>query len=330
MEQKKIRHHYVPVCLSKKFCLKDKTLFLYDLKNQKIIKSDPKNAFVENCYHTLEDEVGLKDHNKIENLLMSIEGSGSQAIRNYIKSKGEIDQKTKEELATFWALQYLRVPQRREETEEILKTNIRLTTDICEQSGLIHLPPELKKYGNSINEVSEVVITLPQVTLIGLNTLPGCAPILSNMNWCLVQFTRNSYLALSDNPCPFYSDIKELTYGLGFATPEVEIILPLSFHYCVIASWKPIPKFIKGNKKMLLEINGRTALFAQRFIAYPEESSKLNHFFQKFSIGTPKGEVSVVGNCIIGRSNMPQGKDLRVLYEKCRPLFPKIKNKRAL
>ena len=321
LQPRKIRHHYVPVCLTKRFCLQNKTLFLYDLKKNNILKSDPRNSFVESCYHSVQKDEGGMDHNKIENLLMPFEGSGIRAITRYVQSKGLVDKSTKEEIASFWSLQYLRVPIRREEAEEALKANIRMTSDLCEKSGLITLPPELKKYGNSFNDVCEIVITLPQVTLMALGALDKCMAVLMNMNWCLIEFENMDYLALSDNPCSFFSDVKTQNYGLSFATPRVEVILPIDLNHCILASWKPLPPFLKGNKKMLHEINRRTALYAQRFLAYPENSEALKHFFRKYSIGTPKGDVSVLGNYMVSRSNVFKGDELRKRYDECFPLF---------
>ena len=72
----KIRHHYVPVGLSKNFCLEDKRLYLYDLLNKQITPSAPKDAFLKKKLHSIVGDTGKVDHNLIEDEFMQIESIG--------------------------------------------------------------------------------------------------------------------------------------------------------------------------------------------------------------------------------------------------------------
>ena len=275
--QNKIRHHYVPAGLSKNFCSDGRRLYLYDLHEQKIIASSPKDAFVEKNLHSLVKEGGEVDHNLVEDSFMEIEGNGLNAIRKIIEN-GKIFADDIDWMATFVALQYVRTPTARKDTEELLKQSILATAmSLDSSSALGEIPAALKKYGENLSDLIRnghvlAEITLPQVTMSGIAALPEIHALLMQMNWCLLKAPENKYFFLSDHPCAILNpDFR--TTGLGVAsTWDAELTMPISKNLCLLASLKNLPTTKTLNEEQVTNINKRTAVFGERFFAHPLHS----------------------------------------------------------
>lgn len=93
--QNKIRHHYVPVGLSKNFCLEEKRLYLYDVQEATIVPSTPKDVFLQKNLHSVVTDDGSVDHNMVEDEFMHLEGNGLKAT-NEILAGGEFTYERKD------------------------------------------------------------------------------------------------------------------------------------------------------------------------------------------------------------------------------------------
>lgn len=324
----KIRHHYVPVGLSKNFCIEEKRLYLYDLLEQKIMPSAPKDAFLKKKLHSVVDDSGAVDHNLIEDEFMKIESIGLKALKEVIQGR-ELDDDAKDLIGAFIALQYLRTPVSRSGIEEMLKKQLAATAKVLDMQGIFgDVPQSLKPFGNTMSELidNEAVnfqITLPQVTMQGLVALPKIHELLFRMNWCLLQARDDSYFLLSDHPVSILDpDISKHGLGIGFIGKNIEVVLPIGIHHCILLSWKDVPDNLKASRQQVININRRTAVFGERFFSYPIKSKKIMNFISRYkecNFGSvvenlPRSD----GQLTLGQNNIVGNKRL---YEEIRPLF---------
>lgn len=329
--QNKIRHHYVPVGLSKNFCLEEKRLYLYDVQESKIVPSTPKDVFLQRNLHSVITNDGTVDHNMIEDEFMQLEGNGLKAI-NEILAGGDFTDERKDWAAVLLALQQLRTPVYRKSIEAVIKGQLSAVAKVLDARGDFgEVPEALKPYGSSMSELLEsgtVIpkITMPQVTMQGLTALPVVHGLLMRMNWCLLESSKDNYFILSDHPCAILDpDLRYHEMGLGFVQKNIEITMPIGKNHCLLASWKKIPERVKLSKRQVLNINRRSAVFGERFFVYPLQTRKLLNFLLPYKdcnfesrflhIPGANGEQAVVAqNCVGETGNFR-------LYEAIKPLF---------
>lgn len=334
---KKRRHHYVPVGLTQGFCpdADPNALFLYDAAEGRIIPSSPKDVFVKRDLHKIDLGEGKADFNTIEDMLSEFESNGVAAIRSYLEH-GSLDPEARAQMACFLGLQVVRTPVMRAGAEQMLKEQVQTTAKILDDSKkLPPLPAALKERGNSFVELiqkNEIIINvLPQVTMISFQAWPTVAELVLNMNWCLMRSEDNHYFALSDNPCSIYDEhYGHHGMGIGVGHPGVEVVMPLDRHHCLLAAWKPIPELKRANQKHVHEINRRTALFGERFYAFPVSSKSMMELFRTYSGGQPETECVTVpapkrkhrSGYLTFSSNIFSSETHNRLYLALRPIFP--------
>lgn len=324
----KIRHHYVPVGLSKNFCLEEKRLYLYDLLNKQITPSAPKDAFLMKKLHSIVSDTGEVDHNLIEDEFMKIESIGIKAIRESIRSM-ELDDNAKDLIGAFIALQFLRTPVSRQGIEKMLKKQLAATAKVLDIQGIFgEVPESLRPFGNTMsdlidNDAVNFQITLPQVTMQGLVALPKIHELLIQMNWSILESSNDNYFLLSDHPVSILDpDLNSHGMGIGFIGKNIEITMPIGLNHCVLLSWKVIPDYLSAHKQQVMNINSRSSIFGERFFSYPIKSKKMMNFLIKYkncnfesvvdNIANIEGQLILGQNTIIGD---------RRLYENIRPIF---------
>lgn len=329
----KHRHHFVPAGLSSGFCKEQKRLYLYDLQGVKIFPSSPKDAFVQEHYHSVEKD-GQMDHDFIEDLLNEMEWPGISVIRKFM-SQGFIEDRERQDLAVFCALQYVRTPQFRQGTEAFLKETGKVSGQILEDMGeMPPIPEEWRKYGDTFSQLVDTkavdIKIMPQVTMMGMVAVKKASDAIEKMNWCLLESKEDNYFALGDHPCALFDEFSEQhAYGLNLANPGLELTFPLGANHCLLAGWKGMPLRSVATKQRVIEINKRSALFAHRFIAYPSDSQKMLSFFSKYSEGHPEADVQTLpcpgknglGYMIVSRQNIFKSPKMKQLYLSCSPLF---------
>src|SRR4051812_33989823 len=116
----KKRHHYVPASLSRGFTADgERELYLYDVKEGRIVSASPKDVFAVRELHTIQREHGIEDRNFVEDYLMDFEDKGVVALRKFISARILSDE-DRSNVAMFWALQLVRTPVVRAGVSEFL------------------------------------------------------------------------------------------------------------------------------------------------------------------------------------------------------------------
>jgi len=330
-KQNKIRHHYVPVGLSKNFCLEEKRLYLYDIQESKMLSSAPRDVFLQKNLHSIVTNDGSVDHNMVEDEFMCLEGNSLKVV-NEILSGAEMTDERKDWLAVLVALQKLRTPLYRKGIEAIINEQYIAVAKVLDARGdFPQVPEALKPYGSSMSELLEngtIVpqITMPQVTMGGLCAIPVVHALLVKMNWCLLESSRDNYFILSDHPCAILDpDLRYHGMGLGLIQKNIEITMPIGKNHCLLASWKKIPQRIKLSKSQVSNINKRSAVFGERFFVHPLETKKVLNFLLPYKDCSFENRFLRVssengGQMVVARSCVGETGNIR-FYEAIRPLF---------
>ena len=333
---KKIRHHYIPQCLSRKFCLEGKLLFQYDSQKGKVSKSSPKDIFVRKKYHSVTKDGRHFDHNCIEDMFMRFESEGCRIISEIIKTKSlNFDANGKYWMSSFWSLMYLRVPVARDDAETSLLDTVHYSTKLRDKMGkLPSMPEELKKNAESISDLLDkgelrFSISLPQITMMPLIIIKNIADIIFKMNWCLLWSDESDYFLLSDNPVAIFDPDIEINNGYGFALRSVEVSFPIGKNHCLLASWKNTPAVKRASSKIIKNINERTALFGKQFYAHPLKSKKVFALINRYKEITPKTEWQHIptqrggksGYISLSKSNILTNPDYKKLYLSIPPII---------
>ncbi|MCB1784532.1 MAG: DUF4238 domain-containing protein [Alphaproteobacteria bacterium] len=338
---KKLRHHYVPSGLTRNFCIEEKRVYYYDVKEKTIKPSSPGDAFRIKKLHSIVKEGGEVDHNSVEDWLMQFEGNGCATIKKLLAGN-EISQDEREWLCSMWGVQLLRTPVIRAGIETFLKETVRTTAKVLDHSGHFgEMPDSLKQFGNNMSELIDngtvdISICLPQVTMQFFVALPRVAQFLSVMNWCLLESSDDNYFIISDNPCAIVDPDFDLHgMGIGLGHPNVEVTLPIGKNHCLLASWNEIPASLKASKRHVSAINRRTALFGERFYAYPLESKKILNFLKPYADAVPEMQAESIpmpegdraGYMIISRQNLFTNPQYKRIYKNLPLIFPEVVRK---
>ncbi|PCI52975.1 MAG: hypothetical protein COB36_14040 [Alphaproteobacteria bacterium] len=326
---KKIRHHYVPVGLSKFFCLETKRLYLYDLHDGTIKPSSPKDVFLKKKLHSVTKDDGSIDHNFIEDEFMQIESKGLKAVKSIIE-ECQIHTELKSATAKLLSLQHLRTPVFRQGIESMLKNLLEATAKVLDAQGKLgEVPDILKPFGKNMPELFDngaisTEITLPQVTMLGLCNLEAMHDILMKMNWCLLESKTEDFFVLSDHPFSILDPIfRKCGTGIGLAGMELELTMPIGARHCLLLSRKNIPSYLQANRLQVANINRRSAVFGKRLFVYPLKTKKILNFLKPYKAANFETEVqcipSVNGSQLIPAINTIVG-NVR-LYEAIKPIF---------
>ncbi len=333
----KRRHHYVPSGLSRNFCIEPKRLYLYDVQEQSIAPTSPKDVFRIKDLHSIVKDDGSIDHNMIEDEMMHFEGKGCKAISQII-SGSEFTSECKGWIACLWALQLLRTPFIRGGVETSLKETIRATTKVLDgQNQFGEMPESLRPFGDNLSDLIDngtvdITISLPQVTMISLIAWPNVTAFFEKMNWCLMESNKENYFLLSDNPCAIVDpDFDKHNMGVGIGNKNIEVSLPIGKNHCLLASWNEIPPYLKSTSKIVKSINQRTALFGERFFIYPIKTKKTLNFLKPYKDITPKMDSQSIpmdnsGFMTVSRQNIFSEPLPKKLYKSIPLIFPDVIN----
>ncbi len=329
---KKLRHHYVPAGLVRNFCQEGESVYYYDREQKRISYASPSDVFRIKKLHTVIDDNGTEDHNIVENVLMKFEEKGIGIIRKIIEGALPTGE-DREWLAQFWAIQLLRTPTTRDGVEGQLLKTLEATAKTLDEMGVFPEPPNiLRKRGSSMTELLDkgevkFEITLPQVTMRMFLQTPEVGNILNQMNWCILKSSDQDFFLLSDNPCSVLNPDfdKEGRQGIGVGWPDAEVTFPVGKKTCLLASWGSVPSLARGDRKIVNQINRRSAFFGERFFVHPLQSKRVLDLILSYEGATPRMDSECVSrgrkHFIVTKSSIRRHKRSQVLYNGFKPIF---------
>jgi len=284
--QPSIRNHYLPQFYLKFFLKNDSSVFwvYYKGKNEPIPQT-PINTGIEKNLYNIKMEDGTIDDSIERNVLSPLEGEASSIIENLVKNKSQIKDEDIPILASFLSFMATRIPRQIEMIREMGTVFAE-----CIQSDLAKNPKEIenilkelkasKKIDKNLTtvEAQKILSEAPDKFNISMNkkAATGMSLIstfdifyeLIHMNWCLYRSPSNIHFITSD--CPLVSfvldDKGNALFRAGIKLQNVQITFPISPEKCLYLDRKNKKRYRAVNKKVVKEINKRSAWTSERFL----------------------------------------------------------------
>lgn len=315
MSQKKRPHqqHFVPKMHLEHFTgLEPKGhVWTYDIINETIRSSIPKNTAKQGNFYTVTDDDG-NHHDELEVWLSGVESKAKEPYTKLLRGEIPVGQE-RSDFSTFLSSMYARSPAHLKNYGQITGKSMQLanhaSTSTFERfkktlhdSGQTDLSPEEEKgLYEFIKDTSQYTINVDhQATLKAIGTSDHLQEIFFNMKWCVRESDRQ-HLITSDNPVVKVSDPKTYhpIYGdHGFMNKTAHITFPLSPKYCLWLGWDSILKkditgrYIPLDKQTARLLNKQRAVFCDNFLYASCQEQGIMKLGIKHKNSAPKLEIS--------------------------------------
>jgi hypothetical protein len=222
-------------------------------------------------YHTLDKDPMNKDRSSLEKVFQKGEDEQARAIREVLECKC-ISPKNKAVLALFVSIMRCRVPSFKRSIEKSLQNTLRSTSRMMLRSGRCPPPPPeivelMKEYGDDIFrfEISNWMLLFQMVTAGVKSNAPA---ILKRMSYSLIEATEGAEFVTCDSPVSLYVPKYEARkpYGVGLLDKEVEVAIPLTRQFLLMASWRDMPSHQVVGGGNVREFNRRTIITCDRYV----------------------------------------------------------------
>lgn len=291
------RHHFLPQCYLKGFCIfpKKRQLFVVDAKQQISFTTNISNIAQERDFN----RIGIDgfDPNFIESEMSKFESKASVAISNIIKD-GKFIKDTKDLILNLIALLAIRSPQRRQHitgfhsdvVDRILDISLA-TEERWNQSQNKYSVDKHVAYKDAkeFYESKQFKISLTNEYLIEteFKLTDTILPLLHARNWQLVTTRGNENVFItSDNPVklvwndpdsvpPFYRQ------SPGFGLLDTTIYFPLTKNHFLIGRFDKPSGYIEGSDELVSACNGQTMGYSYNQIYSPSNSARISNAEKK-------------------------------------------------
>jgi len=274
-----IRNHYLPKFYLEYFLPKKepRVFWVYDKDGGEPRAQTPINTGIERHLYG-DDYIEGKVFSPIESIAKPI-------MDRWLKARSRIIESEIPQMANFLAFIHTRVPRNIEVVREVGAA--MMTSQMQE---FAKNPKEIEKYLlrskkekgkekiQSVEEMQNILKNFEENFQVSMSKKPAMAMSLlltdevisqlSNMNWCLCRAPHESFFITCDSPlvCFVLDKNGMATFGGGFGMPNAEVTFPLSPDKCLCLDRKHTQSYRAVSKKMVREINRRTAWIAERFI----------------------------------------------------------------
>jgi hypothetical protein len=281
-----IRNHYLPQFYLKFFLNNDSSVFwVYYKGKSEPIPQTPINTGVEKNLYNIKMEDGTINDSIERDVLSPLEGEASSIIENLVKSKSKIKDENIPILSSFLSFMATRIPRQIEMIREMGTAFVEyIRSDLAKNPDEIENILKKLKASNKIDknlttvEAQKILSEDPDKFNVSMNkkAATGLSLIstfdifdeLIHMNWCLYRSPSKINFITSD--CPFVSfvldDKGNALFGSGIKLQNVQITFPISPKKCLYIDRKNKKRYRAVNKKVVKEINKRTAWTAERFL----------------------------------------------------------------
>lgn len=306
-ENKKQRHHQIPRCYLQRFaCPATGRVWTYDKEAEKSWPRSIEDTGFERHLYSITMEDG-KRNTEIEDMICRIEDVGAPLLQEVISGKHLLGQ-DRYDFASFVAMMLVRTNAFRRLYAEV-HGHIRMARDyrVASEDSLFEttmqrfqadcgeIPENIKQKLRSIMlDPSDQIIQVDrEYTLLALGFHDQLAPLLSSMEWTLVEAPKGDrWFITSDNPVvqwvpPQYCHPSRGTGGLR--NKHVEVLFPLSPALCWIGHWlHGAPKCIQNTAEWVKQTNRMTADSAERFLYSHVERAGILRLAKKYGAIQPR------------------------------------------
>ncbi|RRR99925.1 DUF4238 domain-containing protein [Aquabacterium soli] len=228
MQQTK-RHHYVPKAYLKAFCDPTGRLLVYR-KDQpgKVLPMTPDATQFRRYYYSQPMPNGGQDNNQLEAFFSSIEGKWPPVVTS-LRKRGEVSVQLMTDIFEFMALQFARVPARRDLVEASLAQTVKTQLKALDARG--ELPPPPSELPNILEEV--VVAIDPHQSIHAMATvMRGMGELFNHIGLVVIHNGTPTPFLSSDNPVIWFDPSlpfdKQLPYTVNLDGGDICFFFPVS------------------------------------------------------------------------------------------------------
>ncbi|NPA93099.1 MAG: DUF4238 domain-containing protein [Chloroflexi bacterium] len=215
--QKTKRQHYVPQFYLRKFSEDGNSIFVFDKVRRAIFNSSIINVAQERYFFDLPEEVtGDEDPQIVEQVFAELETTYASLLDKLLQAlvrKRRFNPKYKIQLAFFISIQFLRTREYRQNQAQLRKAIVDVINQEFAKEGM------WLEYGYKDEAVNHFI------SLFNPKLVEALTEVLLKHIWVIWNNKTEHPFYTSDNPVVVASRIQK---SAGFASPGVEILLPLN------------------------------------------------------------------------------------------------------
>lgn len=220
------KHHFLPQFYLRGFSEDQNSLYQIRKMTGESVGCRIKDIAAIRDFHEI-DADDVEDPLALEKQLATVESQMSKFLSDLLQD-GLNNGRALVETIGFVSLLRMRVPAVKRHIEESLGETVRTAAEIMERQG--KLPPPPPGLEDALR-VANLKITISNwkcmELMFGMASNPDVLNIMCNMQATLFRAASGSFIT-SDQPVALYHEDKTSPYGVGPATPGVEISVPLT------------------------------------------------------------------------------------------------------
>ncbi len=271
------KHHYLPQFYLRGFKIQSQTSkiphiwMISKTLHPKSISAPIPDTGCMTDYHTVDSDRKNKDRYSLEKVFQKNEDEQARTITEVLKCKC-ISPENKAILAFFISIMRCRVPSFKSSIEKFLQNTLRSTSRMMLRSGRCPPPPAaiielMKEHGDDIFsfEIKNWMLLFQMVSAGVKSKDPG---ILAGMSYSLIEAADGAEFVTCDSPVSLYVPNYEARrpYGVGLLDKEVEVAIPLTRRFLLLASWRDMPSHQIIGEREVSEFNRRTIITCDKFV----------------------------------------------------------------
>jgi len=220
------KHHFLPQFYLRGFSEDQNSLYQIWKVTGETVGCRIKDIAAIRDFHEI-DADDVEDPLALEKELATVEGQMSTFLSELLQD-GLSNDRALVGTIGFVSLLRMRVPAIKRHIEESLGETIRTVAGIMERQGKLPPPPPGLEDALRVANLEIAISNWKCMQLMfGMASNPEILNIMCNMQATLFRASRGSFIT-SDQPVALYHEDKTSAYGVGPATPGVEITVPLT------------------------------------------------------------------------------------------------------
>lgn len=282
------RHHQVPQFYLRSFADPKDRVVVLDRRTGRSFSQNVQDVSAESNLYTIRDENGTPT-DKFERSLGRIETEVAPSIKKLLGPTVPLGTQDFAKIAGFAALQFVRTSSMRDQFENLLDLNVRMSVE----ANVFGEPPEAverfidSRYADKSDELKD------QIRLVAAN--PGLSITLSNEAWTalfiplVLDLTRqlvqrewwvasseHRAFATCDDPVVLIARTEDLALGVGM-TNAAQVLIPLSpYRVLIMDEYGPSDlRFVSVDRDWIRWVNSTIASRAHRQIIWHPRSDPL-------------------------------------------------------